>query len=86
MKIIGIKVILTDTADNIILEYPIKEGLWPYEQNATATMLTAHNLGESYVKEHFPDVPYTIINVRTPHVRPTVKSVYGDDDFKPGVA
>jgi hypothetical protein len=66
MNITKITIILSDTADSVIFEYPIKEGMWPYTQPATATMPVTKNGGEAYVKEHFPDVPVEVVNTRIP--------------------
>jgi len=68
-----ITIILSDTADAVIFQYPITEGTWPYKQKATATMHVAYDGGEAYVKEHFPDVPLEVVNTRIPRTPFTQK-------------
>jgi hypothetical protein len=52
------------TKDILFIEIDKPTGLQGKKGNANVTLEVAETTGESYVKEHFPNVPYTVVDTK----------------------
>jgi hypothetical protein len=62
VKIVSVTVVTAiGGTDTLLLNTTLPAGAYPFEGNAVFHLAVARKLGETYCKENFPGVPYTIV-------------------------
>ena len=57
MNILSVFIVKTNGTDKVFLHTDLPNPVYNFKGNLTLTFDVAHGNGESYVKEHFPELP-----------------------------
>lgn len=63
MNIINITIVKDQGSDDVFLETDLPSATWPYTGTLSLKASAARGSSETYIKEHFPDVPVKIVEV-----------------------
>lgn len=63
MSILKITLLTSGGADELLITTGLPNGEWPYTGNQVVKMRLAAGCGEMYIKTHFPNVEYKVIEV-----------------------
>jgi len=63
MKITKITIVLGSGPDTLLMETDLPQSMWPHDGNFGIKGECAAGSGISYVKEHFPGIEPTIVDV-----------------------
>lgn len=64
IEIKKISILLTQSSDLIYFETTLPNPIWPFTGNSVLKMEAASGNAEKFVKDNFPNINYTIKNIR----------------------